>query len=92
MAEHYENKVETIEETAKKTDMSTALKWVDRAAGIFKKHGFLGILKGLFLIVLIFLVLGVGMIVVNFASNPDKVFQQYYEWQMKKEEIEAQKH
>jgi hypothetical protein len=92
MAEHYENKVETIEETAKKADVSTALKWVDKAAGIFKKHGLLGILKGLLLIILTFAVISIGVIFVKVASNPDKVFQQYYEWQLKKEKIEDDRH
>ena len=96
MVEHYENEIETTGGTNKKVnspvDVPSALNWIDRAAEIYKKHGFIGILKGLLLILVasigITIVIGMG----KFIANPDKVFQQYYEWQQKKEQLEAEKH
>lgn len=90
MAEHYEDKVETKENQP--VDVPTALNWIDKAAEIYKRHGFKGILKGLLLIVIASIGISITVTIAKFAINPDKVFQQYYEWQEKKEQIEKDKH
>lgn len=93
MAEHYENEItETTPKAPKHADIPTALGWMDRAAEMYKKHGMKGVLMGL--LVLFITCVGISLVIVTakFALNPEKVFQQYYEWQVQKEKIEAQKH
>lgn len=97
MAEHYENEMETtvtntVKQENQPVDVPTALSWMDRAAELYKKHGMKGVLMAL--LVLFVTCVGVSLVVITakFVINPDKVFQQYYEWQEKKEQLESERH
>ena len=94
MAEHYEdyNEMEIIDDvTSNKkeneiVEVPSALNWIDKASEIYKKHGFWGALKGLLLIFLACIGITLVVMTTKFVANPDKIFQQYHEWQMKQKE------
>lgn len=103
MAEHYEDYNEMgiiddvttsskVKEENEIIDVPSALTWIDKASEIYKKHGFWGALKGLLLIFLACIGITLVVLTTKFVANPDKIFQQYHEWQMKQKELEIKEH
>ena len=108
MAKHYEedlNEMEIIDDVTGNEsydnhgssdknvpDVSSALSWLDKAATLYKKHGFLGTLKGV-----IFMLIAIAIAVfiylgVSFAINPKKYIEYYNEIQTTKAQIEDARH
>ena len=108
MAKHYEeelNEMEIIDDVTENEtydnhgnsdknvpDVSSALSWLDKAATLYKKHGFLGTLKGV-----IFMLIAIAIAVfiylgVSFAINPKKYIEYYNEIQSTKAQIEDARH
>lgn len=108
MAKHYEedlNEMEIIDDVTENEsyddhgnsdknvpDVSSALSWLDKAATLYKKHGFIGTLKGV-----IFMLIAIAIAVfiylgVSFAINPKKYIEYYNEIQSTKAQIEDARH
>lgn len=108
MAKHYEedlNEMEIVDDITENEsyddhgnsdknvpDVSSALSWLDKAATLYKKHGFLGTLKGVIFMLIaitiaVFIYLGV-----SFAINPKKYIEYYNEIQSTKAQIEDARH
>lgn len=100
MAKHYEeelNEMETLDNTNGSNknplpNVPSALSWLNTAANYYKTHGFWGMLKGLFFILVACAGISIIVMTTTFITNPDKIFNYYYEWQQTKIKIEEQKH
>ena len=73
-------------------DIPSAISWLDKAASAFKKHGFLGMIKGVvWMLVAVFAAVLVYL-GISFAVNPKKYVDYYNEIQSSKAQIEDARH
>ena len=73
-------------------DIPSAISWLDKAAAAYKKHGFWGVLKGIFFMLVACLCAIILYLGISFMVNPGKYFDYYNEWNKTKTEIERIEH
>ena len=108
MAKHYEedlNEMEIIDDVTENESydnhgnsdknvptIPSAISWLDKAASAIKKHGFIGMLKGVVWMLVAAFAAILVYLGISFAVNPHKYVEYYNEIQTSKAKIEDARH